>query len=145
MENKNIEAKDFINLSVVVNKQGQVLMIRRRKEEGGKDGSILRWAFPGGKQRLNETREECVKRKILSRTGYDVNPIKQIALRMHPQFFVMVVYHLCELASPNPIAEPKEPHEIAEIKWVKPEEIKGLITTNLDPDVAKELGLNYVF
>ena len=27
------------------------------------------------------------------------------------------------------------------IKWVKPEEIKNFITTDLDPKVSKELGL----
>jgi len=42
---------------------------------------------------------------------------------------------------PNPIAQPKEPHEIAEIKWVKPEEILKLFTTDLDPKVKQELGL----
>jgi len=142
MENKNTEAEDFINLGVVVNKQNQVLMIRRVKKEKGRNGSILHWAFPGGKQRLNETREECVEREILDETGYDVNSTKQISLRMHPQFFVIVVYHLCRLVSPEPIAKPNEPHEIAEIKWIKRKEIKNLITTALDPNVAKELGLD---
>jgi len=30
---------------------------------------------------------------------------------------------------------------VAEIKWVKPEEIRNLITTDLDPNVAKILGI----
>ena len=136
------EAEDFINLAIVRNKQGKILMIRRRKEETGKDGSVLRWAFPGGKQRLNETREDCVKREVLSETGYEIQPIRQISLKIHPQFPVMIVYHLCELVSPKPIAKPSEPHEVAEIKWVDLSEIKNLITTALDPDVAKELGIN---
>jgi len=47
---KNIEeAEDFINLAVVKNKQGKVLMIRRREKEKGKNGSVLSWAFPAGK------------------------------------------------------------------------------------------------
>ncbi len=136
------EVEDFINLGVVVNDKKEVLMIRRAEKETGRDKSVLEWAFPGGRQRLNETREECVKRKILSRTGYDINPIKQISLRMHPQFFVMVVYHLCRLVPEKPVIKPKEGHKVTEIKWVKPEEIKNLITTVLDPNVAKELGLS---
>ena len=135
------EAKDFINLGVVLNKRGEVLIIRRRKKETGKGGATLEWAFPGGKQRFDETRENCVKREVLSETGYDVRPIKQISLRMHPQFPVMVVYHLCQLNSAKQIAKPSEPKEIAEIKWVKAKELKNYFTSNLDSKVARELGL----
>lgn len=39
------------------------------------------------------------------------------------------------------IDKPKEPHEIAEIKWVKKEDIKNLVTTHLDEKVSQELGL----
>jgi len=139
---KNIEeAKDFINLAVVKNKQGKVLMIRRREKEKGKNGSVLSWAFPAGKQRFSETREDCVKREVLAETGYEITPIRQISLKIHPQFPVMIVYHLCELVSEKPVAKPSEPHEVAEIKWVEPNQIKNLITTNLNPDVAKVLGI----
>jgi len=117
-------------------------MIRRVVKEKGRDGSILEWAFPGGKQHLDETREECVRREILDETGYDVSSIKQIAVKIHHQFPVAVVYHLCRLNSEKPVAEPREPHEIAEIKWVEIKKIKDLITTDLDPDVAQELGLS---
>ncbi len=138
----NKEAKDFINLGVVVNDKDEVLMIRRVKKEPGKEGSVLEWAFPGGKQILNENREDCVKRNILSKTGYDIDPIRQIVLRIeHAQFPIMVAYHLCRLNSEKPIAKPKEPHEIAEIKWVKKQEIKNLITTHLNEKVSQELGL----
>lgn len=138
---ENLEAEDFINLGVVINNNGEVLMIRRVKLEVGRDGSVLTWAFPGGKQRLSEKRSECVKREILAETGYDVNPIREISLRPHPQFPVFIIYHLCELVSPEPVAKPSEPHEIAEIRWVKLEEIKNLIKTDIDPKVSKELGL----
>ena len=136
------EAKDFINLGVVVNDKNEVLMIRRVKKESGKEGAVLEWAFPGGRQRLNETREKCVKRIILSETGYDINPTRQIVLRIeHVQFPVIIAYHLCRLKSEKPIDKPKEPDEIAEIKWVKKQEIKNLITTHLDEKVSQELGL----
>ena len=116
MLNKTEESKTFVNLGVVLNKKGEVLIIRRRVLESGSDGSVLKWAFPGGKQKYDETREQCVKREILAETGYDVIPKKQISLRLHPQFLITVVYHLCSLNFPNPITQPKEPHEIAEIK-----------------------------
>jgi len=136
------EAKDFINLGIVLNKKEEVLMIRRAKKEIGKDKSVLEWAFPGGKQRYTENRIDCVKREILAETGYDIAVIKEnISMRLHPQFPVFIVYHLCRLNSEKPIAKPQEPHEVAEIKWVKKSDIKNLITTDLDEKVAKELGI----
>lgn len=138
---EDLEVEDFINLGVILNDKREVLMIRRVQKEVGRDGSVLTWAFPGGKQRFNESRSECVKREVLVETGYDIEPIKEISLRYHPQFSVGIVYHFCRLASPKPIAEPSEPHEVAEIRWIKPQEIKGLITTDLDPKVSQELGL----
>ena len=60
-------------------------------------------------------------------------------MRVHPQFKVTVVYHLCELNAPEKIAEPSEPHEVAEIQWVAPEEVQKMFTTDLDPDVQKVL------
>lgn len=140
-ENKDLEHEDFLNLGVVINDRDEVLLIRRVKPEVGKDGSVLTWAFPGGRQRFSESRTECAKREILVETGYDVDPVKQISLRSHPQFPVFIVYHLCRLVSPKQVAKPSEPHEVAEIRWVKLEEIKNLIKTDIDPKVSRELGL----
>lgn len=139
---KNSEVEDFINLGVVINTKEEILLIRRVKQETGSDGSVLTWAFPGGRQRLKETRAECVKREILAETGYDVESIREISLRLHPQFDVFIVYHRCRLIGPKPVAKPSEPHEVAEIKWVKPQELKNLFTTDLDPKVSRELGLS---
>ncbi len=139
---KKKESKDFINLGIVLDDKEKVLMIRRVKEEKGKNDSVLKWAFPGGKQKYSESREECVRREILDETGYDIKPVHQISLRVHPQFLITIVYHLCSLNSPEPIVEPSEPHEVAEIKWIEISKIRSLITTDLDPDVARELGLS---
>lgn len=138
---KQGESKSFLNLGVVLNNKNEVLMIRRVKKETGTDNSILEWAFPAGKQKYEETREECVKREVLAETGYAVKPIKQIDLKKHPQFPVMIAYHLCLLENPEPVAEIIEKHEVREIKWVKPSEIKNLITTELNKKVQEELKL----
>ena len=135
------ESKDFINLGIVVNSKSEVLMIRRVEKETGKNGSVLEWAFPGGKQRFDESRSECVEREVLDETGYDIKSVREISLRVHPQVLVFIVYHLCELKTDKPITKPIEPHEVAEIRWVKKENIRNLITTNLDEKVAQELGL----
>jgi len=136
---KEKESQSFINLGVVLDQQGRVLVIRRKKPEKGARGAILGWAFPGGKQRLSESRRACVEREVQAETGYQVEAVKAISMRVHPEFPVVVVYHLCRLKQPKPVSRPKEPWEVEEIRWVKPEEIKNLFTSNLDPKVAAEL------
>lgn len=139
---KKGESQNFINLGVVLNKKGEVLMERRVRKEIGRGGAVLEWAFPGGKQRYSESRQECVRRETLDETGYEVKSLREISMRVHPQFLVTIVYHLCQLVSPEQVAEPREPHEVAEIRWVKPEEIPNLVTTDLDPAVLKVLGIS---
>jgi len=136
------ESQSFINLGVVVNDKNEVLIVKRVKEEKSNDGlAVLSWAFPGGKQRFDETRKQGVEREVLAETGYEVCSIKEINLRSHPQFPVVIVYHLCHLVQKNPQQEPSEPWEIQEIKWVKIGELKNYFTTDLDKKVAAELGL----
>ncbi|MBI2592626.1 MAG: NUDIX hydrolase [Candidatus Colwellbacteria bacterium] len=136
------ENPKFVNLGVILNNKGEVLLVRRATEETGVDGSVLRWALPGGRQGFGETRSESVKRKILERTGYEVEPITEISLRLHPQFPVVVAYHICHLISPQSMTtKATEADKLAEVKWVKKEEVSKLITTELDPNVKKYLGL----
>ena len=141
MINNKKESKTFINLGVVLNNKDEVLMIKRKTLEKGKDNSVLEWAFPGGRQRLNETRQESIKRHILSETGYDIQWLRQIDLAFHPDIPVFIAYHLCSLISPDPIQKSQEPHEVVEIRWLKSEDIKRLISTTLNPKVANELGI----
>jgi mutator protein MutT len=132
---------EVINLGIVINNKGEVLIIKRKVPEKGKTGNILVWAFPGGKQESGETRESAVEREVLMETGYKVKAVKQINMRIHPDTGALVVYHLCELLEENQIQPPSEPHEIEEIKWIKKEEIKNYFTTDIDPQVQKLLGI----
>lgn len=136
------ESKSLINIGVVVNDKQEVLIVKRAKEEKSTDGAVtLTWAFPGGKQRFDESRKQGVEREVLAETGYQVTSTKEINLRSHPQFPVIIIYHLCHLVQKAPTQKPSEPWEITEVKWVKPEELKNYFTTNLDKNVALELGL----
>ncbi len=126
-------------MGIVLNKKGEVLIIKRKKAEKTPTGKTLLWAFPGGVQEKGETREERVIKEVLEETGYLVKPLKQIHLRIHPDTNVMIAYFLCELEKEEPIQEIVEKEEVEEIKWVKPEELKNYFTTDLDPEVKKIL------
>ena len=141
MDNSSEESKSFVNLAVTLNAKKEVLVIKRIKKETGKDGAVLEWAFPGGKQLLQESRKQCVERETLAETGYQVISENEISMRVHPQFPVLVVYHLCHLHEEKPVSLPKESWEVEEVKWVNPQELRTLFTTDIDPKVAKELGI----
>jgi len=131
---------EFINLGVVINKKGEVLIVKRKKKEITKSGKEFLWAFPGGRQEEGETREERVVKEVLLETGYKVKPIKQIHIRIHPDTLKMIAYFLCELEDEKQ-EEIVEKDEIEEVKWVKPEELKNYFTTDIDPEVKKVLGI----
>jgi 8-oxo-dGTP diphosphatase len=131
----------LVVLGIVKNKKGEVLIIKRKNLEKSDYNTYLSWAFSGGKQRKDESREEAIEREILEETGYSVKAIEQIDLWVHPEFRKIICYFLCELLEENQIQKPKEEEEIEEIKWVKPEELKNYFTSKLNPKVAKLLGI----
>jgi len=136
------EQTTVISVGVVRNAAGQVLIIRRQLPESGKGEATLCWAFPGGKVRKEEKAEQAVEREILEETGYAVQALRQLNLRLHPEFTRIIRYFLCALVQEQPQQEPQEPEEIAEIRWVNPAELRQLFTSNLDERVSKELGLS---
>jgi len=133
---------EFIVLGVVINKKGEVLIVKRKGKETTLTGKELIWTFPGGKQKKGETREERVVKEVLAETGYKIKPIKQVHLRIHPDVFKMMVYFLCELEKEEPIQEIKEKDEIEEFRWVKLQELKDYFSTDIDPEVKKILAID---
>ena len=52
-----------IALAIVQNDDGEVLIIKRKNPEKGKDTVELKWAFPGGKISDYESHEETAERE----------------------------------------------------------------------------------
>lgn len=139
---KNIEKeKKFVNVGIVLNKKGEVLIIKRKKKEITLTGKEFIWSFPGGVQESGETREERVIKEVLLETGYKVKPLKQIHIRVHPDTLTLIAYFLCELEEEQPIQNIQEIDEIEEIKWVDPKELNNYFTTDIDPEVKKILNI----
>jgi 8-oxo-dGTP pyrophosphatase MutT (NUDIX family) len=144
MKNMNLQKElkpEFIVLGIVLNKKGEVMIVKRKRKETTLTGKELIWTFPGGRQEEGETREERVIKEVLAETGYKVKPIQQIHLRVHPDVFKMMAYFLCELEKEEPVQEIEEKDEIEEVRWVKIEELKNYFTTDIDPEVKKILGI----
>ncbi len=139
MINNKEEKSIFINIGIVLNKNGEVLIIKRRKPEITKTEKKLTWVFPGGKQEEGETREESVEKEVLVETGYKVTSQKILHIRVHPDSNLMMAYHYCHLENEKPVQPIEEIDEVEEVKWVKPEELGKYFTTDIDPEVKKFL------
>jgi 8-oxo-dGTP diphosphatase len=129
-----------ITLSITKNKNGKVLIIQRVRPEKGADGTHLVWAFPGGRIDQHETLEEAVARETTDETGFTVKPVKLISERYHPQFDYYIYYFSCELDL-SKVRPAHEVHEVVRSKWVDPQDLPEYFETDLDPNVAKFLGV----
>jgi len=138
-EESKKEESFIVNLGVVLNNKGEVLIIKRRKPEITKSGKEFVWAFPGGKQEEGESRQERVEKEVFLETGYKVIPIRELHLRIHPDSNIIVVYHYCLVDEKKEPVEIEEKDEVEEVKWVKPEELYQYFTTDIDPEVRKFL------
>ena len=59
-------------VAAVIEQDGRILICRRRN----KDGSAGKWEFPGGKQELGETEQECLVRELREELCLVVRPGK---------------------------------------------------------------------
>ena len=140
MEGLEMEPRKVrIALGIVTNKDGEVLIIQRKKQEKGAGHAVLHWAFPGGKVEDGETISEATKREVLEETGYTVEVEREISSREHPQFPVYVYYSACKVTSRQPLE--KSDREVNQIKWVKPKDLQDIFTTDFDEKVKKFLNV----
>lgn len=133
---------NFLVFGIVRRFNGQTMIVRRPKKELGKSDAVPEWTFPGGRPLVTESRQSFIEREILRETGYEVRPIRQITVRRHPQISLEASFYLCQPVSEEPTAEPSNPGEVVEIKWVKPAEIKNYLIAELVPEVIQELGVS---
>ena len=130
-----------IVLGIIKTKAGKVIIINRLWPEKSADGSTkLTYAFPGGNIDEGETPEEALIREVRCETGIKIKVLKKISERTHPQFPVKINYYECEFI-PGSMKPIMDVHEVASVKWVSPSELKNYFTTDLDPKVAKFLGI----
>ena len=102
-----------IGVAVINNKQGQILIDRRKKT--GEMGGL--WEFPGGKIELGETIEECIKREVKEELDIEIIVGDRLTTITHAYktFNVTLFVHNCQHLSGTP-----QPLECEEIHWVEP-------------------------
>lgn len=120
----------------IVNKNGQLLMIKRAKQEGN-----LIWGFPGGKVEKNETLEDACIREIYEETGINARIISCIGERVHPDTQTSITYFLCKYISGEPTIF--NSNEILEVEYKNKENIYNCIKTDIFAPLKQYID-NYV-
>jgi 8-oxo-dGTP diphosphatase len=123
--------KPVVSVAVIA-RDGAVLMIRRHHEEGE-----LLWAFPGGAVEEGESPEVAAVREVAEEVGLTVEPQRVLGRRVHPKTRREIVYTACSVVDGEPAVLDEE--EIAEVTWVKREEISARVPYGLFEPVQKYL------
>jgi 8-oxo-dGTP diphosphatase len=120
--------RPFLAVSAAIYREGRILLVRRARAPGRDLFSL-----PGGVVEAGETLAEAVAREVLEETGLTVEPVRlaghrEVIVRdadgRVERHFVILAF-ACRWRAGE--AAPSE--EVAEARWVAPDEIAGLATT----------------
>ena len=121
--------RPFLAVSAAIYREGRILLVRRARAPGRDLFSL-----PGGVVEAGETLAEAVAREVLEETGLTVEPVRLAGHREAivrdadgrvERHFVILAF-ACRWRAGE--AAPSD--EVAEARWVAPEELGSLPTTD---------------
>ncbi len=121
-----------VTAAVILDDSGRVLVAQRR----GDDGSC-KWEFPGGKLRIGESPEECLRRELLEELGIEAevgDVIHVIHEPLREGDWLLLIAYLCTWRRGVP-----ELREHKDCKWVEPGELLQMDLLDADKKVAAKL------
>ena len=98
-----------IAAAIIIN-NGEVLMVRRRVEEGE-----LSWQFPAGKVEPGESGDDAAVRETQEETGLTVRAASRLGSRVHSGTGRTMLYVACEVVGGTAYVAAED--EIAEVAW----------------------------
>jgi A/G-specific adenine glycosylase len=101
-----------VAIAVIMNKEGKLLIDKRRPE--GFLGGL--WELPGGKKQKKETFKQAIEREVREETGLRVESVKKLCIVKHAysHFSVSLHTYLC-----NPVSGKASPLGCEEVKWIR--------------------------
>ena len=118
-------AFENILLAIIYDPKTKKILIGRRENDPHVEK--LTWCFPGGRLCNEEEIEDCLKKKIKLKTGYEISSLGAIFAKTYPEKRdLMAIYYLCEAIG----GEEKPGDDLKELKWVSPEELEKHFTTS---------------
>src|SRR3989344_804038 len=120
----------------IIHRSGRVLIIKRKQQD--KQVPALTWAFPGGKLKEKETREQSLRREIKEEVGIDIEIEKPILVRTYPGTEILQTFYLAKPKDAEATVT-SEPEEIADIKWVPASKVSDYFTSDIEPVLLEVL------
>lgn len=119
---------------LVVNKKSNEILLHRRED------SPL-WAIPGGKIKMDESVEHCLKREIREELGIEVSAKRLLGIYSDPSYIlalgkqvhrVFLIVFLCVIKK----GKPKLTDETAEYRWFKKKDLSSIKAFPLVKEIA---------
>ncbi len=120
--------RPYLAVSAAILRDGKVLIVRRARKP-----ALGVYTLPGGVVEAGETLEEAVRREVREETALDIEPV---ALAGHREVIIRDAQARTErhfvilcFASRWLSGEPQLNDELDEARWIDPQELAGLKTT----------------
>ena len=127
--------RPYLAVSAAIIKDDRILIVRRARSP-----SQGLFTLPGGAVETGELLEEAVAREVREETGLTVAPIGLAGYReaivRDPDGRVERHFLILAFAARWVAGEPTLSEELAEARWLKPEELSGLRTTEGLADIV---------
>lgn len=117
---------------IIFNRKNQVLLAQRKSGLSRE----MKWEFPGGKLKVGESPEECLRREIGEELGIDIT-VKQIFCAVNHSYRdrnILLLSYFCEYNSGE-----FRLSDHREVRWVPVAEIPELELSEADIPIAKKL------
>ncbi|HXD45523.1 MAG TPA: NUDIX hydrolase [Pseudolabrys sp.] len=120
--------RPFLAVSAAILRDGKVLVVRRARQP-----ALGVYTLPGGVVEAGETLHEAVRREVREETALEIAPVTLAGHRevigrdadgRAKRHFVILCF-----AARWVSGEPKLNDELDEARWIRPEELSGLKTT----------------
>ena len=132
-ENRRYPTRPLVGVGVVIIKNGEILLVKRKKDPG--KGL---WSIPGGLVRLGEKLEDAAKREVEEETGLTVSIVKLIDVidAIYKDQDGQIEYHyvLVDYLGEVVGGMLRPGSDVDEVKWFKLEEVHEVQVT---PSFAK--------
>ena len=112
MNNQGLQELPYVVVAAaILQREGKILLTRRKLK--AHQGGL--WEFPGGKQEVGETLEQCLQRELKEEIDIEVGAVKHFSVLRHryPEKEVELNFFTCSIVQGDP-----KPLGCIEMAWV---------------------------